>query len=74
MTEYIIDRVVLFSDSGIEIDQEDLDTLNPGIWLNDRVIQLFFNQLRLSSPHPDIHIMDTLFYPLLREHGSCHIT
>lgn len=53
-------------DKSIEIDQGDLDTLSPKTWLNNQIIQLYFKKLKLLSKNDDIHMMDTLFYPILK--------
>ena len=58
------------SPNRMDITDHDLQTLAPGNYLNDRVIQLYFNMMVMKErANSKIHIMDTLFFTMLSRKG-----
>lgn len=57
----------------IPITVRDLKTLRPPNWLNDEVINFYFELLRQrskeNSNYPRLHIFNTFFYPKLKSNG-----
>ena len=51
----------------ISIYNTDLQCLNPRIWLNDKILHLYFTMLKDQYNNEEIHVMDCLFYTMLEK-------
>ncbi|KAF7684627.1 Sentrin-specific protease [Astathelohania contejeani] len=56
---------------GIDITAEDFATLTPSGWLNDKIINYYFEMIReyASHLHTRIYVFSTYFYPTLLRKG-----
>ncbi|XP_057637891.1 sentrin-specific protease 2-like [Chionomys nivalis] len=63
---------VLSSAFKLHITRGDIQTLEPGEWLNDEVINFYMNLLVKRSEkesYPALHVFSTFFYPKLKHGG-----
>ncbi|KAK7815011.1 hypothetical protein U0070_024354 [Myodes glareolus] len=63
---------ILSSAFKLRITRGDIQTLEPGEWLNDQVINFYMNLLVKRSEkesYPALHVFSTFFYPKLKHGG-----
>ena len=68
---------VFVSGFNAEITRSDLSTLRDATWLNDEVVNFYFNLIKQRSEKdmnlPKVHIFNTFFYPKIMKSGHAGV-
>merc|ERR1719457_200381 len=70
-------RDVLVEGFNAEITRADIATLRPSVWLNDEVVNFYFNLIKerseASSELANVHVFNTFFYPKIEKMGHAGV-
>ena len=55
------DQMLFLFENKIQVFSSDIDRLNPGCWLNDKIIEIGIHSNVRSKPCPSITTLDALF-------------
>ena len=68
---------VFVSGFNAEITRSDLSTLRDATWLNDEVVNFYFNLIKQRSEKdknlPKVHVFNTFFYPKIMKSGHAGV-
>ena len=70
-------REVMVEGFNAEITRGDISTLRESVWLNDEVVNFYFNLIKSRSESdgnlPKVHVFNTFFYPKIMKTGHAGV-